>query len=204
VQVHGLWCQRGAEISFQSLDRCRYLLQRELPNGNGPSRDSVSWSDFNKSMSRVVDAQVVAALLKHLGTAIPRRSRMKMRLVKALKARKIGRFEKFVFPIIGHMAEHNLVDQLVTIQPMELPEANTMYMDFVSRYTGPARHDSQYVRRKQVPREEMAFPLDEDKIVNETRPRDTKTPSARIFTRSLYGCTVKSQSKGALKTIVAA
>jgi hypothetical protein len=54
----------------------------------------------------------------------------------------LGTFDRWVFPVITNMDYSILVDQIIDIQPMQLPAAQIMYMDLV---VGPA--GAQHVRR---------------------------------------------------------
>lgn len=42
----------------------------------------------------------------------------------------VGGFEKFIFPVIANMAEVDVVEQLVQVQPMNVPAAAVMYLDY--------------------------------------------------------------------------
>jgi hypothetical protein len=43
----------------------------------------------------------------------------------------IGDFAKFVLPVIRNMPNAGLLDELVAVQPMQLPAGALFYMDFV-------------------------------------------------------------------------
>jgi hypothetical protein len=50
-------------------------------------------------------------------------------------------FDKFVFPVIQNMPDiQNLAEQLVAVQPMQLPAAQVFYMDMVVGPEGVRRH----------------------------------------------------------------
>jgi|OpeIllAssembly_1097287.scaffolds.fasta_scaffold220828_2 hypothetical protein len=55
-----------------------------------------------------------------------------------------GGFDKWIFPVIANMPQHNLMEQLVAVQPMAQPAPQVMYMDFVyadaERVRLPERH----------------------------------------------------------------
>lgn len=52
----------------------------------------------------------------------------KERLLKALRERRQpGTFAKFVFPLIQHVAERSLLDELVAVQPMQGPTPYRLY-----------------------------------------------------------------------------
>lgn len=43
----------------------------------------------------------------------------------------IGDFAKFIAPVIRNMPDVGLLDELVAVQPMQLPAEAVLYMDFV-------------------------------------------------------------------------
>lgn len=54
-------------------------------------------------------------------------------------------FDKWIFPVIANMPQHNLMEQLVAVQPMQMPAPQVLYMDFVVGPQGvrprlPERH----------------------------------------------------------------
>lgn len=48
----------------------------------------------------------------------------------------LGPFDRWIFPVIANMSETDVIDQLITIQPMSVPSGELLYMDL--KY-GPAR-----------------------------------------------------------------
>ena len=116
----------------------------------------MSYATVLHALDKIGDAKLRDALITQ--APVPRRLKMKWRTIKALRAlpKRIGDFSRWMFPVIGRMAQQDLIQQLVQVQPMALPSARAFYMDFV----GPASL-APFQRRAHVPPEEMAFPLDE-------------------------------------------
>ena len=71
-----------------------------------------------------------------------RRFDPKRRAIEALKKRRYrrGAFDKFMFPLIRHMADMDFIGQLAGVQPMTQPDPAVMYMDIVNgpAHPGPA------------------------------------------------------------------
>lgn len=46
----------------------------------------------------------------------------------------VGHFDKWIFPVIENVAptQADVIEQLVAVQPMQLPNAQVFYMDFVN------------------------------------------------------------------------
>lgn len=146
----------------------------------------MSWQSILRSIDRNPDKKAQERLIGCV--AIPRRAKMKWRIIRALRARGPGRFGSFCFPIIRRMPERALVEQIVALQPMALPTAQVFYLDIV---TGPPAQVP-YQRRKHVPPEEMAFPLDEGVNVNESPHDEHQDPAPVGPARARWAATQKA------------
>jgi hypothetical protein len=54
------------------------------------------------------------------------------RLDEVTRTQNLGTFDKWIFPIIANMAENDVIDQLVSVQPMAGPVSQIVYMDIVT------------------------------------------------------------------------
>lgn len=111
-----------------------------------------------------------------------RRYRIKYRAIAALKKLPGQRFASFSFPIIRNMNVQGLMEQLVAVQPMNMPQA-AMYMDIVM---GPRMRRARerephldYVENpKRYTRPFLRTRLDEVVPVNETELRERERKAA--------------------------
>jgi len=58
------------------------------------------------------------------------------RLDEVTRTSSLGTFDKWIFPVISNMSENDVIDQLVSLQPMAGPVSQVVYMDIV---TGKAK-----------------------------------------------------------------
>lgn len=54
------------------------------------------------------------------------------RLDEVTRTTSLGTFDKWIFPVIANMAENDVIDQLVALQPMAGPVSQIVYMDIVT------------------------------------------------------------------------
>lgn len=54
------------------------------------------------------------------------------RLDEVTRTQNLGTFDKWIFPVIAHMSENDVIDQLVALQPMAGPVSQIVYMDIVT------------------------------------------------------------------------
>lgn len=54
------------------------------------------------------------------------------RLDEVTRTTNLGTFDKWIFPVIANMAENDIIDQLVALQPMAGPVSQIVYMDIVT------------------------------------------------------------------------
>lgn len=54
------------------------------------------------------------------------------RLDEVTRTQNLGTFDKWIFPIIANMAENDVIDQMVSVQPMAGPVSQIVYMDIVT------------------------------------------------------------------------
>jgi hypothetical protein len=54
------------------------------------------------------------------------------RLDEVTRTSALGTFDKWIFPIIANMQENDVIDQLVSVQPMAGPVSQVVYMDIVT------------------------------------------------------------------------
>jgi hypothetical protein len=53
-------------------------------------------------------------------------------LPEATRTTNLGSFDKWIFPVISNMAENDVIDQIVAVQPMPGPTSQIVYMDIVT------------------------------------------------------------------------
>ena len=53
-------------------------------------------------------------------------------LDEVTRTSSLGTFDKWIFPVIANMAENDVIDQLVSLQPMAGPVSQVVYMDIVT------------------------------------------------------------------------
>jgi len=58
--------------------------------------------------------------------------RMFGNLPEATRTTNLGSFDKWIFPVISNMAENDVIDQIVAVQPMPGPTSQIVYMDIVT------------------------------------------------------------------------
>jgi hypothetical protein len=58
--------------------------------------------------------------------------RMFGNLPEATRTTNLGSFDKWIFPVISNMAENDVIDQVVAVQPMPGPTSQIVYMDIVT------------------------------------------------------------------------
>jgi hypothetical protein len=51
---------------------------------------------------------------------------------ESTRTSNLGSFDKWIFPIIANMSENDIIDQLVSLQPMPGPTSQIVYMDIVT------------------------------------------------------------------------
>ena len=56
------------------------------------------------------------------------------RLDEVTRTADLGTFDKWIFPIIANMAENEVIDQMVALQPMAGPVSQIVYMDIVTEF----------------------------------------------------------------------
>ena len=54
------------------------------------------------------------------------------RWLKSLR-RRIGNFERWTFPVIKNMDNKDVIDALMSVQPMKVQPASSLYFDFVRK-----------------------------------------------------------------------
>ena len=54
------------------------------------------------------------------------------RLDEVTRTSSLGTFDKWIFPVISNMSENDVIDQLVSLQPMAGPVSQVVYMDIVT------------------------------------------------------------------------
>lgn len=54
------------------------------------------------------------------------------RLDEVTRTQNLGTFDKWIFPVVAHMAENDVIDQLVALQPMAGPVSQIVFMDIVT------------------------------------------------------------------------
>lgn len=54
------------------------------------------------------------------------------RLDEFTRTQSLGTFDKWIFPVIANMAENDVIDQLVSLQPMAGPVSQIVYLDIVT------------------------------------------------------------------------
>lgn len=54
------------------------------------------------------------------------------RLDEFTRTQSLGTFDKWIFPVISNMAENDVIDQLVSLQPMAGPVSQIVYLDIVT------------------------------------------------------------------------
>jgi hypothetical protein len=59
-------------------------------------------------------------------------------LEEVTRTADLGTFDKWIFPVIANMAENEVIDQMVALQPMAGPVSQIVYMDIVTEFAkGP-------------------------------------------------------------------
>jgi hypothetical protein len=54
------------------------------------------------------------------------------RMDEVTRTQALGSFDKWIFPVIANMAENDVIDQIVALQPMSGPTSQVVYMDIVT------------------------------------------------------------------------
>lgn len=82
------------------------------------------WKQFVEHMPK--DKQASAAIF------LENCRRMFGNLPEATRTTNLGSFDKWIFPVISNMAENDVIDQIVAVQPMPGPTSQIVYMDVVT------------------------------------------------------------------------
>jgi hypothetical protein len=107
------WGQRLAETSVG--------VDSKSPRGLW---DANGWKEFVAHMP--AHKQPIAAIM--LENCRSRFGRMD----EVTRTSNLGTFDKWIFPVIANMAENDVIDQLVALQPMAGPVSQIVYMDIVT------------------------------------------------------------------------
>lgn len=86
--------------------------------------DACGWKEFVEHMP--AHKQATAAIM--LENCRKRFGRMD----EVTRTSNLGTFDKWIFPVIANMAENDVIDQLVALQPMAGPVSQIVYMDIVT------------------------------------------------------------------------
>lgn len=54
------------------------------------------------------------------------------RMDESTRTQNLGTFDKWIFPVIANMSENDVIDQLVSLQPMAGPVSQIVYLDIVT------------------------------------------------------------------------
>jgi len=86
--------------------------------------DAVGWKQFVEHMPEY-KRPIAAVLLENC-------RRKFGRLDEVTRTSNLGTFDKWIFPVISNMAENDVIDQLVALQPMAGPTSQIVYLDIVT------------------------------------------------------------------------
>lgn len=131
----------------------------------------------------------------------------KKRQIEALKKlaeRNPQQFAKFVFPLIGRMAERDIINELVAVQPMNGPTAEAFYLDFRAGPDDVAHRppwlndgmDDGLVRNAEALLRRRAEANIVDTIVNVLEHQGNATQeqaASRLTFKTLFGAILKAQ-----------
>lgn len=96
-------------------------LEESNPRGLWEAK---GWKEMVEHMSP--EKQVYAAILME-------NARRKFgRMDEVTMTQNLGTFDKWIFPIIANMTENDVIDQLVSMQPMAGPVSQIVYLDIVT------------------------------------------------------------------------
>lgn len=107
------WGTRLAETSVG--------VDSKTPKGLWESR---GWKEFVQHMPKHKQAYA-AVMLENCRNRFGR-------LDEVTRTNNLGTFDKWIFPVIAHMSENDVIDQLVALQPMAGPVSQIVYMDIVT------------------------------------------------------------------------
>ena len=105
----------------QALAESSVNLPENSPRGLWDAR---GWKELVEHMP--AEKQPIAAIM--LENA---RSRFG-RLDEVTRTTSLGTFDKWIFPVVANMAENDVIDQLVALQPMAGPVSQIVYLDIVT------------------------------------------------------------------------
>jgi len=95
-----------------------------LKEGQGRLWEARGWKELVEHMPK--EKQPIAAVMLE-------NCRQKFgRLDEVTRTSSLGTFDKWIFPVIANMAENDVIDQLVALQPMAGPVSQIVYMDIVT------------------------------------------------------------------------
>jgi len=86
--------------------------------------EAVGWKEFVEHMPSY--KQPIAAVMLENCRA------MFGQMHESTRTTSLGTFDKWIFPIIANMAENDVIDQLVALQPMAGPVSQIVYLDIVT------------------------------------------------------------------------
>ncbi len=86
--------------------------------------EAKGWQEFVKDMPEHKRA-ITAVMLENC------RARFGQ-LDEVTRTTSLGTFDKWIFPVIANMSENDVIDQLVTLQPMAGPVSQIVYLDIVT------------------------------------------------------------------------
>lgn len=99
----------------------------ETPVGikdDGSLWEAIGWKEFVEHMPS--HKQAIAAIL------LENARRMFGSMNETTRTTSLGTFDKWIFPVIANMAENDVIDQLVALQPMAGPVSQIVYLDIIT------------------------------------------------------------------------
>ena len=82
------------------------------------------WKELVEGMPQ--ERQATAAIM------LENARRFYTKMPESTRTSSLGSFDKWIFPVISNMAENDIIDQLVAVQPMPGPTSQIVFMDIVT------------------------------------------------------------------------
>ncbi|MGD0042977.1 MAG: hypothetical protein ABSE84_21655, partial [Isosphaeraceae bacterium] len=127
-----LTVQGGQPAKFAEILEWGYHLAETpvgVPGGSSDSykrlyTEAKGWKEFVQHMPEY-KRPIAAIMLENARQTFGR-------LDEVTRTQALGSFDKWLFPVIANMAENDVIDQIVALQPMSGPTSQIVYMDIVT------------------------------------------------------------------------
>jgi hypothetical protein len=118
----------GQQVKFPEILEWGYRLAKTplgVPAGSYKNLwEAKGWQEFVQHLPDYKQA-CAAIMLENCRTKFGR-------LDEFTRTQSLGTFDKWIFPVIANMAENDVIDQLVSLQPMAGPVSQIVYLDIVT------------------------------------------------------------------------